>query len=279
MLIGSFIEAFMRLRPSGIDIYYIDESHDGKHYVVTAICIPFLKAINGSWEIVWPDYLEAAKLWRKRIKENLHIPRSKELHGVKLASGRGQFLHGKYNFKHKQAGDAYHQILLNADFLPDSAVMSVSATRGKDLFGHRRLEAAMYALFQRMRRKAFAEKTNAIVFFDQGHPEYRRLYRMAQVRLPTGSVMGSWEGGTTKNMPMDMFTKDANEKNSKHCYFTQAADLIAYAAFLKIKGEHDELSDWQKLHSMNGLYDSLPNSKINTKASKISPRDGIVRLK
>jgi Protein of unknown function (DUF3800) len=269
----------MHLRPRGIDVYYIDESHDGNHYVVTAVRIPFLRNVKGSWQIVWPSYLDRAKMWRKQIREKLYIPRSKELHGVKLASGRGQFLHGKHNFKYKQAANAYGEILRNVDFLLDESVMSVSATKGKNLFGHRRLEAAMYALFQRMRRKAVADRTNAIVFFDQGHPEYGRLYRMAQVRLPTGSAIGQWESGTTKNIPMDMFTKDGNEKNSKHCYFTQAADLIAYAAFLKIKGEHDELADWQKIYAMNSLYDSLPRAKINTKASNMSPRDGIVRLK
>jgi uncharacterized protein DUF3800 len=269
----------MHPRPGGIDIYYIDESHDGNHYVVTAVRIPFLRNIEGTWHIVWPSYLEGAKAWRKQIRDSSHIPRSKELHGVKLASCRGQFLYGKYNFKYKQAASAYSDILKFASFLPDEGVTSVVATKGKNLFGHQRLEAAMYALFQRMRRKSVADRTNAIAFFDQGHPEYRRLYRMAQVHLPTGSSIGQWASGTTKNMPMDMFTKDANEKNSKHCYFTQAADLIAYAAFLKIKGEHNELTDCQKTHAMNDLYDNLPRVKVNTKASMSPPRDGIVRLK
>ncbi len=84
-----------------------------------------------------------------------------------------------------------------------------------------------------------------MTFFDQGHQEYRQLYRMAQVHLPTGSMLGSWGAKATKNMPLDMFVKDANEKNSKYCFFTQVADIIAYAAFLKIKGERNELADWQ----------------------------------
>jgi hypothetical protein len=269
----------MRLRSGGIDIYYIDESHDGNHYVVTAVCIPFLRNVNDNWQIVWPTYLTSAKAWRKQIKDGLNIPRSKELHGVKLASCRGQFLHGKYNFKFKQAAHAYREILGLLTFLPDNSIMSVCATKGQRLYGYQRLEAAMYALFQRMRRKCIADRTNAITFFDQGHPEYRRLYRMAQVRLPTGSSFGQWASGKTKNMPMDMFTKDGNEKNSKHCYFTQAADLIAYAAFLKMKGEHHELTDWQSAFAMNGLYDNLPRATTNKLVSRAAPRDGIVRLK
>jgi hypothetical protein len=127
--------------------------------------------------------------------------------------------------------------------------------------------------------KCVADKTNAITFFDEGHPEYRRLYRRAQVHLPTGSALGRWEDGNSKNLPMDMFTKDANEKISTYCYFTQAADLIAYAVFLKIKGEYNQLTDWQSKHGFNQLYESIPKSKINLKASNVVPRDGIVRLK
>lgn len=269
----------MLLQSGGIDIYYVDESHDRNHYVVTAVCAPFLRESDSIWNIVWPNHLEKAKLWRKWINDELHIPRKKELHGVVLASSRGNFLYGKHNLKPKQAADAYHAILQTIGFLPDASVMSVVASRGRFLYGHDRLEAAMYALFQRMRRKCVADQTNAITFFDEGHPEYRRLYRMAQVYLPTGSALGGWRGsGSSKNMPMEMFTKDANEKNSKHCFFTQTADLIAYAAFLKIKMEHGQLTDWQEKYGFHQLYESLPRRKINTRASNVRPRDGIVRL-
>ncbi len=269
----------MHLRSGGLDVYYVDESHDANHYVVTAVKIPFLRNIDGTWDIVWPNYLQMAKEWRKQIRDQIYIPRSKELHGVKLASGRGQFLHGKHNFRYRQAADAYSQILANANFLPSEGIMSVVATKGQGLLGHHRLEAAMYGLFQRMRRKSVADKTNAITFFDQGHPEYRRLYRMAQVYLPTGSAFGRWPNGSTANMPMDMFTKDANEKNSKNCYFTQLADLIAYAAFMKIKGENGQLTEWQKAYGMNNIYDNIPRAKLNIRVSRANPQDGIVRLK
>lgn len=266
----------MLLRQGGLDIFYIDESHDRNHYVVTAVQIPFLRNMDGVWHIVWPDHLDAAKHWRRLIAENLHIPRSKELHGVKLASSRGNFLHGKHNLKPKQAADAYRSVLRNL-FLPERSVMSVAASRGRFLYGHDRLEAALYALFQRMGRKCSADNVNAITFFDQGHPEYRSLYRMAQVYLPTGSALGGWPSGRSRNMPLDMFTKDGNEKNSKHCYFTQTADLVAYAAFLKIKAENDDLTSWQDQY-FRGLYDTIPAEVINPRVSRTGPQDGIVRL-
>jgi hypothetical protein len=151
------------------------------------------------------------------------------------------------------------------------------APRPSYLYGNERLEAALYALFQRMRRQCNARDVNAFVFFDQGHPEYRKLYRQAQVYLPTGSMLGGWPGAT-RNMPLDMFVKDANEKNSKHCQFTQLVDLIAYAAFLKIKGENGVLEPWQAQYSYGNIYDSIPVQYLNDRASFAPPRDGIVRL-
>lgn len=267
----------MILRPGGIDVYYIDESHDRHHFVASAIRIPFLRPIEGQWHIVWPDRLALAKKWRRDAKLKHKIPTSKELHGVKLASGRGNFLEGKHNFKRKQAAKAYQELLLNLHyFVPDSGIMSTCASRGTFLYGRDRLEAAMHALFQRMRLSCNENQTNAMVFFDQGHPEYRALYRMAQVYLATGSAYGSWGQDRTKNLPLDMFFKDGNEKDSKHCFFTQAVDLIAYSAFLKIKGEKGMLSDWQMELSSDKMYDSILPRLLNAKVS--STKDGIKRL-
>lgn len=268
----------MILRPGGIDIFYIDESNDHMTYVVTAVTIPFLRKLNDVWTIVWPDYLESAKLWRRSIKLELGIPSTKELHGVKLASGRGRYKRGKWNFTQAQASGIYRDLLTRINFIPAASVMSVAARRGsRHLYGKTKLEAAMYALMQRMRSQTDDRKTNAIVFFDEGHPEYRKLYRQAQVYLPTGSRFGGWGGGLfSKNLPLDMFTKDANEKISKHCHFTQAADMIAYAAFLKAKSENGELTEWQRAYNLGTLYDDLP---IGLKNVRVSPnRDGIKRL-
>jgi hypothetical protein len=165
------------------------------------------------------------------------------------------------------------------DFLPDASIITTSTKRSSQtLYGSARLEAALHAVFQRMRNKCVARHTNAIVFFDAGHPEYRKAYRKAQIYLPTGSRRGGWAGGAASmNLPLDMFTKDANEKDSKHCHFTQLADLIAYAAFLKLKHENGVLAPWQQACSLGNLYDHVPRPLINLRASTRSP-DGIVRI-
>ena len=265
--------------PGGIDVFYIDESHDNRLYVVSALAIPLIRPTDAGMRIVWADYFEAMKIWRKEIADHVDIPKKRELHGVKLASGRGNFYKGRYNFSRAKASGAYRRILRSLTFLPEGAIMSASATRANPLYGNTRLSAAMYALFQRMRTQCAARRVNAIVFFDQGHPEYRKLYRQAQVFLPTGSRLGGWDGGAaTRNMPLDMFFKDGNEKSSKECFFTQVADLIAYSAFLKRKHEEGQLTDWQSAYNLGNLYDEIPRDKINTLVYQRNPRDGIVRV-
>lgn len=263
----------------GIDVFYIDESHDSNVYVVSALAVPLIRLSAGTIDIAWQDQFELFKRWRKAIATTLNIPRNKELHGVKLASGRGRFHKGKHNLDRARASGVYRKILRSLAFIPDASIISASAGRANHLYGNQRLEAAMYALFQRMRSQCADRKVNAIVFFDQGHPEYRKLYRQAQVYLPTGSQIGRWStGGAAKNMPLDMFFKDGNEKSSKHCYFTQVADLIAYAAFLKRKSELGQLTAWQAQYNLGTLYDEIPTGKINLRAYRLPPRDGIVRL-
>jgi hypothetical protein len=266
----------MRLRSGGIDIFYIDESNDGQLYVITCVAVPFMRPADGGWNIVWADYLDRAKDRRRRIRRTFDIPMSKELHGVKLASGRGNYIKGKFNFVRPKAGAVYRSILASVDFVPDASIMTACAPRSaRTLYGRARLESALHALFQRMRLQCLARNVNALVFFDAGHPEYRKLYRQAQIYLPTGSMFRMLG---TKNLPLDMFTKDANEKDSKHCYFTQLADLVAYSAFIKMKGERGTLTPWQTQYAMSNLYDSLPTRLLNLRASSKAPRDGIVRL-
>src|SRR6185437_16882884 len=110
----------MRLRNGGIDVFYIDESNDAQIYVVTSVSIPFLRMVGGVWTIMWPNYFDSAKDWRRRLRYDLTIPSSKELHGVKLASGRGNYNKGRYQFDRPKAGAVYRSILSSVDFLPPS---------------------------------------------------------------------------------------------------------------------------------------------------------------
>lgn len=260
----------MDLRSGGIDVFYIDESNDKTLFAVTAIAMPFMRFIDDRWKIVWPDYLTHAKAWRAAIASELKIPRSKELHAWKLVSGRGNYLYGNRQLKKSAAMMTYRRLLGLADFVPAESVITVVGSRGPQMYGHERLERVMYALFQRMRAQCAARNCNAMTYFDQGHNEYRRLYRKAQVHLLTGSRFGA-----PRNLPLDMFVKDGNEKNSKFCLFTQLADLISYAALARIRQEKGVMDQAQQDIGLQYLYDGVPAAMKNLKAGG---HDGIVRI-
>lgn len=254
-----------------MDVFYIDESHDRHVYVVTAVAVPFLRNVDGVWTFVWPSYLAKAQEWRKGIAKDLKIPTSKELHGVKLMGERGNYIYGTRQLKRFDAGAVYQGILSGVDFLPDDSIITVVGTRGPQMYGHDRLERVMYGLFQRMRSQCRNRGVNAMLFFDRGHPEYRQLYRRATKNLLTGSRYGGM-----RNLPLDQFIEDGNEKTAKFCHWTQIADLVAYAAFQKIRFERKEL-EWPQIEiGLQNLYNSLPVAVRNSKAS--GDTDDIVRL-
>jgi len=258
-----------------MDVFYIDESHDKTVYAVTAIAVPYLRTFEGNkslWRIAWPDHLAAAKNWRRKIAEDHKIPVSKELHGWKLVSGRGNYLYGNRKLPLDKCAAVYKAILEAVDFIPPGSVITVAGVRGRALYGHERLERVMHALFQRIRRQCIdpTRFVNGMVFFDEGHPEYRSLYRRATVNLPTGSLFGP-----ARNLPLDMFVEDGNFKNSKHCLFTQLADLISYAALAKTRHERKLMLPAQEALGIHSIYDAVPDAIKNLKAGG---KDGIVRI-
>src|SRR3546814_8797361 len=60
----------MRLRDGGIDVFYIDESHDNKTYVVTALAVPFLRRIDNVWTITWASHFEKADRKSTRLNSS-----------------------------------------------------------------------------------------------------------------------------------------------------------------------------------------------------------------
>lgn len=267
----------MRLEPGGIDIFYIDESGDRDVFTMTAVSIPFLRQMDGLWEIVWPDHFAFIRDWRRWLRSKHRVPVQKELHGVKFASGRGRYREGKQQFSRKGAAAIYRDMLASLTFLQKLSIISVVGTRDSELYGQTKLEANLHALLQRMRKACEASGRNGLVFFDQGHGEYRKLYRRSLWYLPTGSKYGGWGASPTTNLPLDMFTKDANIKEAAHSSYIQLADIIAYALFAKVKGEVGSLAAWQSAVGLGGLYDSIPVTQLNTYASTRDPQ-GIVRL-
>jgi hypothetical protein len=268
------------LKPNGIDVWYIDESGDQVNFAVTGIAIPLLRPTkHGEWAFVWDDWLRRAIGSRKLLHNTHRIPSRKELHAVKLVAGRGRYRDGKRRFTRPAGCAVYQWMMSNLDWLPPSSVISVAGTASSQLYGHTRLEASMYGLFQRMERHSKHQKTTALAFFDAGHGEYRKLFRKARRFLPTGSKFGNWGTKSSTNIPMESFLKDANFKDSRHCIFTQIADLLAYGVFLKAKHSAGSLAPWQAAAQLETAYDRIPSSVINQAANSRRHPDGIVWLR
>lgn len=268
----------LKLGSGGIDIFYIDESMDHDVFAMSAIAIPFLRNVEGTWTVVWNEQHTNIQEWRKLAKKHLRIPVAKELKGSTLAAGRSRYKDGKHQFSHREADYAYRRLLRNIHFLPDASIISVTGTRNSNLYGHTKLEALLYALLQRMRTACHKQNRTGMVFFDEGHGEYRKLFRKAQVYLPTGSSLGGWGTGEfSKNLPLDNFTKDGNTKDSRYSNYIQLADMVCYAAFLKRKAEITTLSPRQQQFDHGTLYDAIPTRVLNTKANTKDPQ-GFVRL-
>jgi hypothetical protein len=268
----------MKLPDGGLDIFYIDESMDAEVFSMSAVAIPFLRIVEGTWTITWEDQFANIRQWRRDLSKSHEVPVAKELKGSKFASGRGRFRRGNHQLTRAEAATAYRHMLAQLGFLPTLSIITVIGTKAANLYGHSKLEALLYALLQRMRTACAKRNRAGMVFFDEGHGEYTKLYRKARVYLPTGSSQGGWGGGNvSKNLPLDNFTKDGNIKQSQHSFFIQLADVVSFAALLKIRGEQRKLTPWQAQLGLEDLYDHIPVKVLNTRASTADPL-GIVRL-
>lgn len=267
----------MRLQSGGMDVFYIDESMHDDLYAFTAISIPFLRQVENVWTIVWPDQFERLREWRRGLGKDFQVRMRKDLHANKFLPGRGQYRYGNRQFSKAETATIYRAMLERLDhFLPDASIINGVCTARHELHGLTGPDALLFEVFQRMRTASARSNRNGIVFFDQGHPEYIHLYRRSQVFMPTGSAYGTWEGGkTVKNLPMSMFTKDGNIKQSEMSWYVQVADLVAYALMLKIRERHNKLTWWQKKYGLADVFDSIPERVLNTRASAGHPK-GIV---
>lgn len=271
--------ALEKLPDCGLYTFYADESDDKSSYIITCVGVPTLGATAGGVPIEWNGYFEGAKAWRNSIKEKFNIPVAKELKGSKLATGRNNYDGGKGRLYGQSALDAYRYALRTLAFLPSGSVFSITCERDYRLYGYTRLEAVLYAMFQRIQRKCEADHLAALLFFDEGHAEYRKLYRRACVHLPTGSKQGEWEGGAaTRNIPLSRTIKDANFKDSKQCHFVQIADLVAYATLVKIRAEYGRLSDRERELGAEDLFGHIPERVLNRRVD-LKTGDGIKRLR
>ncbi|WP_315723195.1 MULTISPECIES: DUF3800 domain-containing protein [unclassified Bradyrhizobium] len=259
-----------------MDIFYIDESERLPLSVASSVRIPFLRPTKeGAWEFVFDQYNGSAESWRRALSAQHSIRFREELHGYKILKHQGLYHKQWRNLNPTEAVALYQGALATLTWLPPGSIMSTFSTDKSSLMGHKGIDACLFGLFQRIRNDCHYRSVNGMIFFDDGHPSYIRLYRMAQKYLPTGSMLGGWGSQKTKNLPLSMFPKDANLKISSLSYFIQIADLVSYAVRLKLEEERKALAAKRVGRGHHLVYDSIPRTQLNT-AATMKRRDAIV---
>ncbi|MDE3081119.1 MAG: DUF3800 domain-containing protein, partial [Paracoccaceae bacterium] len=254
-------------------------------FVLAFVCVPAATIIEPEkeWHTPklsrsWDEHFTAAVRWRKYLRDKHGIPIAKELKGRKLAKGENRYKEGKLPLYGPPAIQAYKDALKQLSFLPNRSIFSICATRGYQLYGHDKLEACLNAAFQRIETQNKLTGQTSLLMFDEGHGEYRTLFRKACRYLPTGSRTGSWaDGRSTANKPLSTTIEDVNFKDSRQSHFIQIADMIAYATLLKVKSERGALTDKEKRLHLGTLHDAIPRNLLNTRV-ETGGRDGIKRL-
>jgi len=257
----------MELSSNGIDIFYIDESERHPLAVTSAVKVPFLRPSPTGWKFVWDDFAEKATEWRRHLSRIHSVRFREELHGYKILKHQGQYHKTWRNLSPVEATSLYKEALNSLTWLPARSIMTTFATEKSKLMGYEGIAACLFSLFQRIRNDCHYTNVNGMIFFDEGHNSYIRLYRMAQKYLPTGSKFGGWKDGKTRNLPLSMFPKDGNIKKSDLSYFMQIADLICYAARLKLEQERGVLAGKRVGRGHHQIYDAIPKPQLNRLAT------------
>lgn len=218
------------LPPGGMDIFYLDESAGDGIFVMASVRVPMVRARDDRFWVVWPEYHELAQEWRRSLSRDHHIKFRPELHSSDLLAGKG-LLHKSGRTLHKdEAAALFASALQRLNFLPEASILVSSATQNSSLFGEVKMQAALLAMLQRLGTQTAHEQTGGMVFFDEGHAEYSKLYRKSLAYMPVGSSRGGWADGASKNKPLSRFIEDGNQKRSDGSFFLQVADLSARRA-------------------------------------------------
>lgn len=211
---GSFV-----LPPGGMDIFYVDESAGDGIFVMASVRVPMMRMRDDQFWVVWPEYHEIAGEWRRSLSRDFNIKFRPELHSSDLLAGKGLLHKSGRNLSKEEAAVLFQTAMQRLDFLPDASVLVASATAKSSLFGEVKMQAALLGMLQRMRTQSSAEKTAGMVFFDEGHAEYSKLYRKSLAYMPTGSKQGGWSSGASVNKPLTRFIEDGNQKKSDGSFF------------------------------------------------------------
>lgn len=185
----------------------------------------------------WPQAFNRLIDFRRRVKVRFAIPMSAEVKASYLISGRGDL--GGLVPAPAERRLIYRAHLHQLPTLPAEAFAIVLAKdRHTDSAGHFKLSHSAVmtlvwdTLLQRLSNASEQYDTPVGIFHDEGEDgTIRRLVRRSRRYLTAGSLHGVGQ----VDIPLTRLVDDPTPRRSHQSYFTQLADLVAYAAFRSVK--------------------------------------------
>lgn len=193
----------------------------------------------------WLNALDQSISFRRYLRKNFKIPARLELKATGLVHNKGDFRNLGLSFKARmEAYKAAMRFQRKAKVFTVFSVCIVKSRIKNKATTDVREVAWRYAI-QRLERFGRSRKDNIHVVPDDGHGDFIRK-KIREMRRY--SRVPSAYGESTLNRSAENIIEDPSERNSKHSFFVQLADLNAYAAFRRaFPGNNFDGAIWDSL--------------------------------
>lgn len=206
-------------------VAYIDESgntgdpNTGGSLTFTLGCV--LVDADG-----WPDSFNELLAFRRRVRDKFGVHMRAEIKANYLLRNSGDMR--PYNLAPAARQLIYRAHLRVLHDLQARAFAVLVDKRAHYTSPGGVFDLAWEGLLQRLERTSHYENASFMVFHDEGENDAVRSWvRRSRRHLTAGNAFGG--GGSTN--PARLLIDDPVPRQSKHSYFIQLADLVAYAAF------------------------------------------------
>ncbi|MCI0692593.1 DUF3800 domain-containing protein [candidate division KSB1 bacterium] len=195
-------------------LLYIDDSHDEKIYVFSALALP----VNQ-----WRQAYQQVRDWRQSLQKTKGIDVHKELHAWKFISGRGRPSDRIITKKERAA--IFREGILLVSKLPGARLFNVIFPKKED---ERAFEELLHGINLALR----AWGSYGMLICDQGK---EKIYTMLARRMPSYNLIPlrfdaqASMGLSHRNIPIERIIEDPFFKDSRQSYFIQLVDFVAYA--------------------------------------------------
>lgn len=217
----------------GMYLVYIDESGDTggvnsptRYFVLSAIVVH---------ETKWKSVLEQLITFRLRIRSTFGLLLKEELHAGAMLTRPGDLVRIRKNDRLT----IIRKMLDELASIADIRVVSVCIDKHGKPLGYDVFENAWRVLLQRIENTlthrnfpACRDADHSVIYCDETDAaKLRKIYRRMRVFNPIPN--NQQHGSGYRHMPITRIIEDPSVRDSKHSYFIQAVDAVAWAFYQK----------------------------------------------